>query len=259
VWDVRAGAATDVGCVRQVNEDGWYAGCRIFVVADGMGGHAAGDVASSLTLGVFSALDSGDVTRETIRNAVRRANDAVVSYADSHPGAVGLGTTVAGIAMVEDPVDHWVVFHVGDSRVYAFEDGVLTQLTIDHSEVAEMVGAGLLTPEEAASHPSRNIITRAVGEWPAPEVEMLLLPRSPGRRLLVCSDGLTGEVGDAEVVARLAAPSSAQQAADSLVQTALANGGSDNVTVVVIDEPTERTEALAVSQTVPRHTSGGSE
>ncbi|MBK9726360.1 MAG: serine/threonine-protein phosphatase [Actinomycetales bacterium] len=257
VWRVEAGAATDVGQVRRLNEDGFFAGRRVFLVADGMGGHAAGDVASSLTLDVLSALDDELVTREGIRNAISRANEAVLAYAAAHPDTRGMGTTVAGVAMVADPPGHWVIFHVGDSRVYSLEGSELTQLTIDHSEVAELVGAGVITPEEAATHPARNVITRAVGEWPPPDADMVLIPSRPGRRLMICSDGLTGEIEDEEIAAFLASPRPADEAATALVRAAVDHGGRDNVTVVVIDEAPGADEQPVVHTTVPRHQSGG--
>lgn len=236
VPNVTAGAATDVGRVRQLNEDRHYLGGRIFCVADGMGGHAAGDIASDLTIQVLAALEHEPLTRDALRRGIRQANDRVLEYAAGHPEATGLGTTVAGVAELDEPAYHWAIFHVGDSRVYTFEDGVLQQLTVDHSEVAELIAAGTITTAEARNHPSRHIITRAVGEWPAPELDILLLPAGSDRRFLICSDGLTGELEDEQVAATMARGMPPADTAQGLVIAAVEHGGLDNVTVVVIDE-----------------------
>lgn len=252
---VTVGSATDVGCVRQVNEDASFGGGRVFLVADGMGGHAAGDVASALTVEVFATLEGEVITSEAVRGAVVRANEAVRAHAATHPESVGLGTTVAGLALLEGPAPHWAVFNVGDSRVYLFRDGVLRQLTIDHSEVQELVDQGLLSPEEAAVHPSRHVITRAVGEETCPEVDVVVFPVATGGRFIACTDGLTTELADEEVAAILAANHPPQDTARILVRRALEQGGSDNVTVVVVDEPASGTSQRVSTATNPRNRS----
>lgn len=252
VLTVFSGAATDVGRVREVNEDSVHVGQRVFVVADGMGGHAAGDVASRLSVEVMADLDEGALTVERVREAVARANLVVREHARAHPESEGLGTTVAGLAVLDGSVPHWAVFHVGDSRVHLFRDGVLHQLTVDHSEVQELIEQGRISVAEAATHPSRHIITRAIGEPEAPEVELIVLPVRTGGRFLLCTDGLTNELTDGDLVAVLAANHPPQETAEILVRRACENGGSDNVTVIVVDEPVAGEAQPVAGATNPR-------
>ena len=232
----RVGAATDVGLVRQLNEDAYAVLTDLVVVADGMGGHAAGDVASRLTVEVLESWTTGERSVDSLRAAVQRANESVLGHVRDHPEAEGMGTTVAGLAVIDGPSPHWAAFNVGDSRVYRFDE-VLDQLTVDHSEVEELVASGHLTRAEAAVHPSRHIITRAIGEPTCPEVDVVLFPVGTGRRFLLCSDGLTTMVDDDHIAAILAARRSPQESAELLVRRAVELGGYDNVTVIVVDEP----------------------
>jgi protein phosphatase len=234
-----------------LNEDDLFVGEHLWLVTDGMGGHTAGDEASRITRQVVSGLDGGQLTADSIRAAVGRANDEVLAFARMNPTSTGLGCTIAGLARLTEPNDHWAVFNVGDSRVYGYDDGALDQLTVDHSEVAELVAAGVITLEEAATHPARHIVTRAIGEVPAPEVDIIVFPCGRARRFVICSDGLTSEVGDVEIAAMLAANDTAQHIADRLVRRAIGLGGRDNVTVVVVDEP-PLTMTAADTITVPR-------
>lgn len=233
---VACGHHTDVGRVRSHNEDGLIAGRRVWAVADGMGGHAAGDVASSLMIGRLHALDEADALRPTdLLTALAEASETVRQHGDEHPRSAGLGTTVTGLAAVEvDGEDRWAVFNVGDSRVYRLADGELARVTVDHSEVEELVAGGIITADQARHHPLRNIVTRSVGGANPPAVDLWLLAPTPGERFVVCSDGLNSEVEDADI-ARLAATPDPQDAAEALVAAALAAGGRDNVTVVVVD------------------------
>jgi protein phosphatase len=147
-----------------------------------------------------------------------------------------MGTTVSGIAVVtEDGAPRWAVFNVGDSRVYRFADGELVQVTVDHSEVQELVDAGLLDPDEAARHPLRNLLTRALGSRELSEVDVWVLEPQPGERFLACTDGLTGELDDDAIAGILAAEDDPQAAAEALVAAAVSAGGRDNVTAVVVD------------------------
>ena len=216
---VVVGARTDVGHHRSLNEDALLVGERVWVVADGMGGHAAGDVASSLAVQSLRALDGGDdLAPADVPVAVERTNDALVDYGSEHPEARGMGTTVTGLAEVSiGAVPHWVVFNVGDSRTYRYVGGELRRLTVDHSEVEELVAQGLIDADEARVHPARHIITRSVGMRPTPTVDVWLLPETAGERFLLCSDGLTGELTDPEIAA------------------VLATDARDNVTVIVVD------------------------
>ena len=234
---VAVGASTDVGRVRALNEDAFLNGDRVWVVADGMGGHAAGDVASRLAVESLRELDGLDELRPALVNAaVARANAAVVRHGMVHVEARGLGTTVTGLAEVTvGGVAHWAVFNVGDSRVYRYAGGELHRATVDHSEVEELLAAGLIEPAEAREHPARHIITRSVGMRPAPAVDPWVLPQTPGERFLLCSDGLTSELDDDQIAAVLAAHPDAGEAAEALIAAVLATPARDNVTVLVVD------------------------
>lgn len=234
---VAVGASTDVGRVRALNEDAFLNGDHVWVVADGMGGHAAGDVASRLAVESLRELDAVEDLRPALVNAaVARANAAVVRHGMVHAEARGLGTTVTGLAEVMvGGVAHWAVFNVGDSRVYRYAGGELHRATIDHSEVEELLAAGLIDPVEARDHPARHIITRSVGMRPAPPVDLWVLPQTPGERFLLCSDGLTSELDDDQIAAVLAAHPDATEAAEALIAAVLATPARDNVTVLVVD------------------------
>ena len=226
---VEHGAATDVGRVRAVNEDAMVAAMPVFVVADGMGGYQAGDVASSLTVGQFTdGVGRADLDRGWAERCITAAADAV--------RPTGGGTTVTGlIGTCVDGVDSWLVFNVGDSRVYRRTGGELAQVSVDHSLVQEMVDSGMLTPEDARHHPERNIVTRAIGADDDPAPDFWTVPALVGDRFLICSDGLTGEVEPAALAELAGGDGGPQQVADRLVAAALAAGGRDNVTVIVVD------------------------
>jgi protein phosphatase len=230
------GAASDVGAVRDHNEDAVLAVPPLFVVADGMGGHAAGDVASALAIeAVREVSRRSEPTAADIRSAVAAANAALLTHEDAHPETEGMGTTITGICLGSgDGQPRWIVFNVGDSRVYRFAAGELTQVTTDHSEVQELIAAGRIPREMAAFYPRRNVVTRSLGSDPAPEPDVWELPASPGERFVVCSDGLSNELADADIAAVLDRTSSAQEAADALVRAAVEAGGHDNVSVIVV-------------------------
>lgn len=233
---VSTGARTDVGRVRRLNEDSYVIGRRLWMVADGMGGHAAGDVASHLIAERFDRLrDAPTLRRGDIETALREANTAVVGYGISHPVAQGLGSTVTGLAGIStDAGERWLVFNVGDSRVYSWLGGELTRVTVDHSEVEELIAAGALTPDEGRVHPLRNVITRSLGSRLVPEPDYVERPQVPGERFVVCSDGLNSELTDVQIAAIMAQDADPQSTADALVAAALDAGGHDNVTVVVL-------------------------
>ncbi len=238
-------ARTDVGSVRTINQDSVWTQSPVFLVADGMGGHAQGEVASETVLRVFEEHIEHNLpsTPERILDAIHSSNDAVrdLSTADDFGTSVS-GTTLAGIAFVDagDEVGyHWMVFNVGDSRVYTWTDGVLTQLSIDHSAVQEMVDAGLITAEAAAIHPERNVITRAIGADEFVDADVWLIPARGHQTFLICSDGLTKELDDA-AIARVLTNSmqwehSERTVADVLVDEAIDHGGHDNVSVVYVE------------------------
>jgi serine/threonine protein phosphatase PrpC len=233
---IEAGAASDTGRVRESNEDAWVVLGHLFAVADGMGGHAAGEVASELAVAALRRLaDRPTLTVEDVREALAEANRSIVAEGRADRRKAGLGTTVSGIALVEaDGAPHWLVFNVGDSRVYRIEGDTATQLTVDHSEVEELVAAGLISPEEAQVHPLHNVITRSLGMTVTPEPDVWLFPVQDGDAFVACTDGLTNEVDDA-VIGRVAAGAgTAQDAADALVAAAVDAGGRDNVTVVAV-------------------------
>jgi serine/threonine protein phosphatase PrpC len=228
-------ALSDKGYRRAVNEDSLLAKAPIFAVADGMGGHSAGDFASAAVVTRLAEQVSVDfVEEDAINGALRAAVDDMsrgVGETD-----LGTGTTVTGIALaLVDGIARWLVFNIGDSRVYQLADGDLQQLTTDHSIVQELLDAGAITPAEAEVHPHSNVITRAVGFNEDPVPDYWLIPIVVGARLLVCSDGLTKELTEHGISHFLGDGSSPLDAAQQLMDAALGNGGRDNVTVVVVD------------------------
>jgi len=227
-------SATDVGHKRAVNEDSVLAELPIFIVADGMGGHEAGDKASAAVVDAFSRLLSdAPVSIDDVTEAVEYAHNSVEAIAELTTR--GAGSTLTGIVLVEHAGSpQWLVVNVGDSRVYRLHGDDLAQLTIDHSVVAQLVADGTLRPEEAATYVGRNVITRAVGSPESPP-DFWLHPLVTGERLLVCSDGLTGELDDEMIRVALTSGASAQQTADDLLKQALDRGGRDNVTLIVVD------------------------
>ena len=254
------GTRTDVGNWRELNEDGVLASPPVFVVADGMGGHAAGEVAASLALESIGSLSGReDLRREDVIAAIDAANRAILARADASRETRGMGTTISGVCLgVLGGAPHWFVFNVGDSRVYRLLGGTLTQITVDHSEVAELVAAGRITWDEARVHPARNVVTRSLGTDPAPVPDVWVLPVVEGERFLICSDGLTLEVREAEIAAILG-DGTAQEAADRLVQAALDAGGRDNVSAVVVDVPGEGSASRVDVATAPRAALGRGE
>jgi len=236
VIGVSVGACTDVGAVRSLNEDRYYVGTFIWVVADGMGGHAAGEIASEIVASHLRELDHDHLERQSIVDALMAANSAVLEYGVQHPEARGLGSTVTGLARVDiGGAEHWAVFNVGDSRVYRDYRGVLSRATLDHSEVEELILQGAITPEEARNHSLRSVVTRSIGTQPAPQVDLWVLPQTPGERFVICSDGLTSELDDDVIQEILSGCTDSELAARGLVDAAWEAGGSDNISVLVVD------------------------
>lgn len=226
-------ALTDTGLTRTANEDSVLSASPVFLVADGMGGHEAGDRASAAVVAAFEPLRGRVVGVDDIRDALGTATAVVDDIAAGHKR--GAGSTVTGVALVEhDGVPHWLVFNVGDSRVYRHHGTELTQLTIDHSLGQELVDIGELRPEDLATFAQRNVITRAIG-GPDSTADSWLLPVVDGERLLLCSDGLSGEVSDEGIRATLTMTGRPETAAAALIRRALQAGGRDNVSVIVID------------------------
>lgn len=229
------GIDTHTGYRRRHNEDSLVAKPPIFAVADGMGGHSAGDVASKAVVSRLAEAATSEVTTAESIDAALKVATADISHAADH-SQLGVGTTVTGAAlMARNSVPHWAIFNVGDSRVYLFENHKLAQVTVDHSVVQELVDAGMISAGEAEEHPDSNIITRAVGFNTDPVTDYWLIPLRKGMRLLLCSDGLTKEVGFSRLEEHLAAGHSPDQTASLLVDSALEAGGRDNVTVIVVD------------------------
>ena len=228
-------AVTDVGRRRQTNEDSYIVSPPIFAVADGMGGHLAGDRASAAVVNRLSdSAQNGFATTEDIERALFEATyDIGIVAGDSD---IGVGTTVTGAVLSEvEGRPYFAVFNIGDSRVYRWEKGELSQVTTDHSLVQELVDSGLISKQQAYQHPEGNIITRAIGFEAKPVPDYVMVPVRAGLRLVVCSDGLNGELRDDRIRLHVAAGLPAQDTAESLVDAALNAGGRDNVTVVVID------------------------
>ncbi len=220
---------------RAHNEDSVWTTDGAFLVADGMGGHDRGEVASRTAIAVLRALAQGVPTIDDARTTIKAAHAAVRAL----PKGTGRrpGTTATGVVLTEhDDLPCWLVLNVGDSRTYRMAGGVLEQVTRDHSEVAELVASGVVPAEEASRHPRRHVVTRVLGGGASQvDPDVWLLPVSPGDRMVVCSDGLTDPLSDARIEAELRAQEDAQDAADGLVAAALAAGGTDNVTVIVVD------------------------
>jgi protein phosphatase len=251
---VLSGSATDTGLVRETNEDSVLDTRHLFAVADGMGGHAAGDVASGVAVAHLDRLATrNDLRPDDLVSALGSANDEILAVAAEHADRAGMGTTVAGLGVVRvGGSDHWIIFNVGDSRVYRFATDTLVRMTVDHSEVEEMVAAGRLGRDEARSHPRRNVVTRALGTDPAPSPDLWVFPPTPGERFLICSDGLPLELDEAEIAEVLRSEPSPQRAAKLLVDHAVAAGGHDNVTAVVVDLAASHTDATVDDRTAPR-------
>ncbi len=228
-------AATDRGHRRSQNEDSYVAQSPIFAVADGMGGHSAGDLASAAVVTrLAEVINEGFATTSAIDRALVKATDDIEIVGEG--SELGVGTTVTGVVLtLQGGEPYFAVFNIGDSRVYQFEHGLLTQVTVDHSVVQEMVDSGLIDRAQAEHHPDSNVITRAVGFNMPPTADYWMLPMRPGFRLLICSDGLTKELGDERLRFHLAAGKSARETAHALVDAALAAGGRDNVTCIVLD------------------------
>ena len=257
--ELRWGATTDAGRVRTENEDTFVTEPMVFAVADGMGGHQAGEVASALAASIIrDRLGAGAASEDVAAAAVGEANAAIYGAAKANPAQTGMGTTLTAIAVLtEDHPDgdeRLVLLNVGDSRTYRFRGGRLQRVTVDHSYVQELVAAGHISIEEARTHPRRNIVTRALGIEPVVRADMWTLPIVRGDRYILASDGLVDEVPDHEILDLVQATADPQELSEQLVAIANRHGGRDNVTVVVVDviegaDPPDPTEELAIDPT----------
>ena len=230
---LRVTSRTDVGLVRKNNQDAVIMGQGLMGVADGMGGHRGGETASAGARdGLYRALEGKIPSQETLEEAVQEVNLALWRQQEADEALSGMGTTLSVLWPTEEKM---IIAHVGDSRIYLMREGKLRQVTRDHSMVADMVRRGLLTEEQAAVHPMRNYITRAVGTEPTVQADLCALERQAGDRWLVCSDGLHGLVAKEELE-RLMAGEDLEEAADEMMRLALDRGGRDNITLVLISD-----------------------
>ena len=251
VW----GAASHVGMLRQQNEDSFVAQADVFVVADGMGGHNAGEVASALAVqSMREAALVGFSSVDAVVTAVNTANAAIHRASGGPSEQRGMGTTLTAVvplASTESEPQRMVVANVGDSRVYLWRGGELKQISADHSYVQELLTEGYITAEEARVHPRRNIVTRALGIEGDVNADSWVLPMLAGDRYLLCSDGLVDEVDDEQIADVLRRQTHPQNAADTLVAAANSNGGRDNITVVIVDVVVESQPVSVVTPETP--------
>jgi len=234
---LRYAARSDVGLVRANNQDSAYAGPHLLVVADGMGGHAGGDVASSVAIAALAPLDGEshgpDDALGELERALEAARDEIVARTEAEPDLAGMGTTVTAILRAGNKL---AMVHLGDSRGYLLRDGALTQVTTDHTFVQHLVNTGKITPEEAEHHPQRSVVMRVLGDFdPDVAPDLSVREARPGDRWLLCSDGLSGFVSGDTIADTLRDVADVDACADRLVQLALRAGGGDNVTVIVAD------------------------
>ena len=232
--DISFGSRTDIGYVRDHNEDSLIIIPPLFAVADGMGGHEAGEIASEITVNTLAELAPSHLDAEGLTAAVEAANYNVMKAPRQGIGRDGMGTTLTA-AMLEG--ERLLIAQVGDSRAYLLHPGHLQQITRDHSLMADLIEAGQITPEEARVHPNRSVITRAIGSDIHMRPDIYELNVDAGDRILLCSDGLSSMISNNAIESIMRRQSDAQHCADELVTAALENGGADNVTVVVADVP----------------------
>ncbi|MCR2816036.1 PP2C family protein-serine/threonine phosphatase [Microbacterium jiangjiandongii] len=256
-------AATDVGRRREVNQDAVLAEYPLFIVADGMGGHIGGEIASASTVERLKAVAGKDaVSPKAIEKALARAVEDIGRHAGTTDD--GTGTTVTGVyldAALDEPT--WVTLNIGDSRVYLMRDDSLMQITTDHSVVQELIASGRLSPEEAENHPYGNVITRAVGPTECVTPDYVRLDIVDGDRFVICSDGLTKELTDYGILHFLLEHADPGEAVDSMLKAAIENGGRDNISVIVLnarlsggagidDDTAERPQVAAQTTPVQR-------
>ncbi|MEE6387717.1 MULTISPECIES: protein phosphatase 2C domain-containing protein [Microbacterium] len=237
VFEGSSAAISHTGKVRSNNQDSGYSGANLFVVADGMGGHAGGDVASSIAIQRMEPLDqpysSTEDAQAALQAAATTAAGDLIRAAKDRPELAGLGTTLSAIIMVDE---YAVIGHIGDSRIYLYRDDALTQITADHTFVQRLVDSGRITPEEARYHPRRSVLMRVLSDMDAdPELDMFVMHAQPGDRWLLCSDGLSGVVDEARILKAMQLGLAPGRTADNLLKQALDGGAPDNVTIVIVD------------------------
>ena len=231
----RTAVVTDTGRRRLGNEDAYVWRPPLFAIADGMGGAKAGEIAAGIAAGTLEGARSGTLDAEDVASLIADANLRIWERSLSDPATAGMGTTIT-VALVEEEAGAVVFGHVGDSRAYRMRDGVLEQITTDHSLVAELVESGVLTPEEAERHPQRSAITRALGTERAVEPDVFTIEAAPGDLFLLCSDGLSDMLTEDRIAAAIErADGDPEAAGDELVKDANAQGGDDNITVLLFE------------------------
>lgn len=230
------GASTHVGRVRQVNQDSHGSCPGMFVVADGLGGHAAGEIASEMAVDlIIEAGRAGLRSPEEFGEFVQQANRAIFEAAAADPSKRGMGTTVTALAFLPDSGNRVAVANVGDSRTSLYRAGDFIRVSKDHSRVQEMIDEGLIDPDEGWRHPESNVLTRAVGIEPVVKIDVAVLTVEPRDRFILCSDGLIDEVSEEDIAEALWRHRDPQECAERLVDMANNNGGTDNITVIVVD------------------------
>lgn len=230
-------AASDIGKHRSSNQDSGYAGYQLYFVADGMGGHAGGDIASAITSQrvalTDSKYDSIEEAIDTLKRGVLEANEMLNATVQEHPELAGMGTTFSGLLLHGNQI---ITAHIGDSRIYLVRDGEMKQVTVDHTFVQKLVDMGRITAEEALVHPRRSVLMRVLGDVEGePELDIAIFEAMPGDRWMLCSDGLSGVVPEEVMTRILTSKVPTEEAAELLVGEALEFGAPDNVTVVVTD------------------------
>jgi serine/threonine protein phosphatase PrpC len=253
---VKWGASSDTGTLRVQNEDSFLAEEKIFVVADGMGGHNAGEVASAMAIKMLAEAQANGISDASqLAKVIEQINHSIFQAAANQTDQRGMGTTLAVLALTPNETTNEVsaaVANIGDSRTYLFRNDEFRQVSVDHSYVQDLVSEGLITREEARTHARRNIVTRALGIEPSVAVDTWTLPLITGDRYVLCSDGLVDEVTDEAIEKCVKQKIEPQKVADQLVAIANANGGRDNITVIIVDVIADGTNSPAATSVTPK-------
>ncbi|MDP4635644.1 MAG: Stp1/IreP family PP2C-type Ser/Thr phosphatase [Ilumatobacteraceae bacterium] len=253
---VKWGASSDTGTLRVQNEDSFLAEEKIFVVADGMGGHNAGEVASAMAIKMLAEAQANGISDSSqLAKVIEQINHSIFQAAANQTDQRGMGTTLAVLALTPNETTNEVsaaVANIGDSRTYLFRNDEFRQVSVDHSYVQDLVSEGLITREEARTHARRNIVTRALGIEPSVAVDTWTLPLITGDRYVLCSDGLVDEVTDEAIEKCVKQKIEPQKVADQLVALANANGGRDNITVIIVDVIADGANSPAATSVSPK-------
>lgn len=232
---MRFSAKTDIGRVRTENEDAYLSSEEVFAVADGMGGHLAGEIASATALNVLKqelAKPKGSADKDLLVHSIKKANRAVYEKASNRPDQRGMGTTLTAMILKDNK---FLIGHIGDSQAYLLRRGKLRKLTQDHSLIAEMVKAGQISPQEAENHPLRSVLTRALGVEPEIEIDLITGKNQAGDKMFLCTDGLNTMLSDSQIREIIAKPLHPKTLCRRLIEAANAQGGQDNITVILVE------------------------